>query len=315
MDARRALISIVIPCFNQARFLPDAIDSARSAEFEVETIVVDDGSTDGAGDVAKLYPIEVVRQENSGLAAARNRGLASATAPFVIFLDADDRLLPGGIDIGVRALAAHPECAMTYGRCTMMGPDGTFWPTPEQPVVYLDHYASLLRTNRIWMPAMAIFRRDALVAAGGFRSGFDAAADYDLYLRMARRVAIHDHGQRVAAYRRHAWSMSGNVSRMLADTLAVMRANRQDAVDAEMDDEWCEGYAAWQDFYGTQLVEEIRADLRGRRYSTAARKSALVARLAPEVFQRELGRALRRRYAGRAIPAAEMASASRRAEL
>ena len=315
MDARRALISVVIPCFNQARYLAEAIESARSPEYTVEIIVVDDGSTDGSGDVARRHDVVVIVQENRGLAAARNRGLDAASGTFVIFLDADDRLLPGGIDIAVRALAAHPECAMTYGRCTMMGPDGTFWPTPEQRVVYLDHYASLLRTNRIWMPAMAIFRRDALVATGGFRSGFDAAADYDLYLRLSRRAAIHDHGQRVAVYRRHSWSTSGNVSRRLVTTLAVMRANRQDAIEAEMDEEWCAGYAAWQDFYGTQLVEQIRADLRGRRYSTAARKSALVARLAPDVFQREVGRALRRRYAGRAIPAAGIASASRGAEL
>ena len=315
MEPRRTLISVVIPCFNQARYLPDAIESARSPEFEVEVIVVDDGSTDGTSDVAQRYGGVVIAQENSGLAAARNRGFEAAQGTFVIFLDADDRLLPGGIDIAVRALAAHPECAMTYGRCTMMGPDGTFWPTPEQPVVYLDHYASLLRTNRIWMPAMAIFRRDALVEAGGFRPGFDAAADYDLYLRLARRVAIHDHGQRVAAYRRHPPSMSGNASRMLTDTLEVMRMNRLDATEAGMDDEWRAGYTAWQDFYGTQLVEEIRADLRACRYSAAARKASVAARLAPEVFQRELGRALRRRYAGRAIPAAEMTSASRRAEI
>ena len=315
MDARRALISIVIPCFNQGRYLAEAIVSARSAGFAVETIVVDDGSTDDSRAIAEAQAVTVIAQDNAGVAAARNRGLEAATGTFVIFLDADDRMLPGGIDIAARALDAHPECAMTYGRCTMMGPDGTFWPTPEQAVVYADHYASLLHSNRIWMPAMAMFRRDAVVAAGGFRMGFDAAADYDLYLRLARRAAIHDHGQRVAAYRRHGSSMSGNAARMLAHTLAVMRANHRDAVEAGLADDWSDGYAAWQDFYGTQLVEELRSDLRAHRYSAAARKAGVAARLAPDVFQRELGRALRRRYAGRAIPAAEMASASRRAEI
>ena len=149
------------------------------------------------------------------------------------------------------------------------------------------------------MPAMAIFRREALAAAGGFRAGFDAAADYDLYLRLARRVAIHDHGQRVAAYRRHSSSISGNAARMLGDTLEVMRANRQDAIAADMDEHWRGGYAAWQEFYGAHLVDEVRADLRARRYSTAARKAGLVARLAPDVFQRELVRALRGRSTGR----------------
>jgi len=315
MDARRTLISVVIPCFNQARYIAEAIESARSAEFAVEVVVVDDGSTDGSGDIAKRYPITLIQQDNQGLARARNRGLAAATGTLVIFLDADDRLLPGGIDIGVRALTAHPECAMTYGRCKMMGPDGTLWPTPDQPVVYTDHYASLLHSNRIWMPAMAVIRREVLTEIGGFRMRFDAAADYDLYLRIAGRWAIHDHGQRVAAYRRHSSSMSGNAARMLDETLAVMRANRDAAVAARMEDDWQQGYGAWQDFYGTHLVEEIRADLRIHRYSRAARKSTVLARLAPDVFQRELKRALRRRYAGRAIPAAEIASASRRAEI
>jgi glycosyltransferase involved in cell wall biosynthesis len=297
MNARRALISVVIPCFNQARHVAEAIESARSPEFDVETVVVDDGSTDGSSEVAQRHPVVLITQENRGLAAARNRGLEASIGTFVIFLDAGDRLLPGGIDIAVRALAAHPECAMTYGRCTMMGPDGTFWPTPEQPVVYLDHYASLLRTNRIWMTATAIFRREALTEAGGFRPGFDAAADYDLYLRLARRVAIHDHGQRVAAYRRHSSSMSTSAARMLAETLEVMRSNRQDAIEADLEEHWRGGYAACQEFYGTHLVEEIRADLRARRYSAAARKAGLVARLAPDVFQRELVRALRRHSA------------------
>ena len=69
---------------------------------------------------------------------------------------------------------------------------------------------------------------------------------------------------------------------------------------------WQEGYGGWRDFYGTQLVEEIRADVRSHRVSHAFAKSMDLARLAPRVFARELGRAARRRYAGRTIPAAEI---------
>ena len=306
MDSARPLISVVIPCHNHAHFLADAIESATATEFPVEVVVVDDGSTDGSADVARRYRVNLIRQENRGLGAARNRGLAECRGTFIVFLDADDRMLPGGLDIAARALCAHRSCAFAYGRCVMMGPDGVFWPTPEQAIVRAGHYAAFLRTNPIWMPAMAILRREALQACGGFRQGFDAAADYDLYLRLATSNLVHDHGQRVAAYRRHGGSMSNSARRMLRETLTVMRQHRDIAKDTGFLAMWQEGYGGWRDFYGTQLVEEIRADVRSRRMSEAFAKSVDLARLAPNVFARELGRAARRRYAGRAIPAAEI---------
>jgi glycosyltransferase involved in cell wall biosynthesis len=306
MDSARPLISVVVPCYNHAHFLAEAIESARAQEFPVEVVVVDDGSTDGSADVAARYEVVLIRQENRGLAAARNRGLAACHGTFVVFLDADDRLLPGGLDTAARALCGHRSCAFAYGRCVMMGPDGVFWPTPEQAVVRAGHYAAFLRTNPIWMPAMAIIRREALQTCGGFRHGFDSAADYDLYLRLSANNQVHDHGQRVAAYRRHENSMSNSARRMLRETLAVMQLHRAAANDTGFLGVWQEGYGGWRDFYGTQLVEEIRADVRSRRVSHAFAKSMDLARLAPNVFARELGRAARRRYAGRAIPAAEI---------
>jgi glycosyltransferase involved in cell wall biosynthesis len=287
------MISIVIPCFNQGRFLGEAIASATSARFSVEVIVIDDGSTDETGAVAAAFPhVRYIRQANRGLAAARNRGLAASTGSYVIFLDADDRLLPGAINAGIEALTAHPHCAMAYGRCVMMGPDGARWPTPLTPIVASDHYGALLRTNPIWMPAMAIFRRDALERAGGFAYGIDAAADYDLYLRIARAHPVRDHGQLVAAYRRHPASMSGRAGRMLRETLAVMARNRPRG-DSKRLAAWREGYRQWQDFYGTQLVEEIRALVRRGRHGAAMRGSLLLARLAPGVFVRELSKKTR----------------------
>jgi glycosyltransferase involved in cell wall biosynthesis len=314
-DGLRPLVSVVIPCFNQAQFLRDAVSSVAARCARVEVIVVDDGSVDQTASVARgLDGVLLVRQGNRGLAAARNRGLRSASGEFIVFLDADDRLLPGAIDAGLRALRAHPECAMTYGRCVMTGPAGELWPTPEIPAVRSGHHAALLRTNLIWTPAMAMFRRDAVTDAGGFAEGFDGAADYDLYLRVSRDKPIHDHQQPVAAYRRHGGSMSGRAARMLRDTLAVMARNRPDDGHAELRSAWHEGYSRWQDFYGTQLVEEIRAHARLREWAAVRRKATTLASLAPWVFLRELRRAARRRYAGRAIPAAEISAARRRAE-
>ena len=294
MDTSRTLISVVIPCYNQGHFLADAIGSAKSGAYRVETIVVDDGSTDETPEVAARFPgVRYVRQDNRGLAAARNRGLQESSGDLVIFLDADDRLLPGGIDAGTRALAAQSGCAMAYGRCVMIGPDGTELPTPQQRRVLSGHYAVLLRTNPIWMPAMAIFRRGPLVAAGGFAAGFDGSADYDLYLRIAREHPVHDHGTLVAAYRRHDASMSGSACRMLRDTLAVMARHRPTEDQGPQLDAWREGCAAWREFYGTQLTEEIRAHVRRRQVASAAAKACTLGRYAPEVLRRETKRKLR----------------------
>ena len=294
MDSHRTLISVVIPCYNQGHYLEEAVRSAASAAYPVEVIVVDDGSTDGTPAVAaRCEGVRYVRQNNLGLAAARNRGLEEATGDLVIFLDADDRLTTGGIDVGARALAANPGCAMAYGRCVMMGPDGTVWPTPQQRRVLSGHHAVLLRTNPIWMPAMAIFRRAALVQTGGFASGFDASADYDLYLRIAGAHPVNDHGVLVAAYRRHDASMSGSAQRMLKDTLAVMERHRPNDNEVAQLEAWREGCEAWRDFYGTQLTEEIRGHVQRRQGGAAFTKTLTLARYAPQILRREALRKLR----------------------
>lgn len=321
MDTPRTVVSVVIPCYNQGHYLEEAITSAVSGPHRVEVIVVDDGSTDGTPEVAAKQPgVRYVRQENRGLAAARNRGLAEATGDLVIFLDADDRLMPRGIDTGANALAANPQCAMAYGRCVMIGPDGTQWPTPQQRRVLCGHHALLLRTNPIWTPAMAIIRRAVLLELNGFREGFDGSADYDLYLRIARAYPVHDHATTVAAYRRHSGSMSGSAGRMLRHTLAVMQLHRPDDGQPAQLDLWREGCEAWRDFYGTQLTEEIREHVKDLRFVPAFDKTCTLARYAPGILRREAGRKLRstlsrRRYAGRAIPAAEISAARRRADV
>jgi glycosyltransferase involved in cell wall biosynthesis len=296
-------VSIVVPCYNHAAYLAEAIRSIDAGSRGIEIIVVDDGSTDESSAVAASFgDVTYVRQSNQGVAAARNAGLARSAGRYVIFLDADDRLLPGAVDCGARALDAHPACAMAFGRCVMMGPDGRHWPTTSLPRIDANHHAALLRRNVIWMPAMAIFRRDALVALGGFAAGFDAAADYELYLRITERWEAHDHTQLVAAYRRHEANMSGNAARMLRETLTVMRCHVPG--DAVLTEAWQDGCRNWRDFYGTQLVEEIRGHVRRREAVAAARKAVTLACWHPACFVRQLMKKTRLVARSRFTPAA-----------
>lgn len=86
-------LSIIIPCYQQAEYLPDAIESALAQTVPCEVIVINDGSTDHTLDIAKGYPVKVIDQINKGLASARNTGIMNATGTYILPLDADDILL------------------------------------------------------------------------------------------------------------------------------------------------------------------------------------------------------------------------------
>ena len=276
------VVSVIVPCFNHGRYLREALASVGTPEVRTEIIVVDDGSNDSTSEVIATFDttneFRSVRQHNAGLAAARNRGLRESRGRYIVFLDADDRLVPGAIELGVAKLDERPECAFVFGRCRMMDQDGTVLVTPDQPRIVRDHYRELLRQNYIWMPAMAMFRRDPLERIGGFNSEVNAAADYEMYLHLARHYPVHDHAQVVAHYRKHDGSMSRNAARMLRETLAVMRSQRPflEGDEASLA-AYEEGWRMWQDFYGAHLATEIRIAARNYRWLEAASKAAVLA--------------------------------------
>ncbi len=271
MDGERELpVSVVIPCHNQARYLPDAIASALAQRAgRPEVIVVDDGSTEPLAGVVGRYPgVRLLTQSNGGVAAARNAGLAVCSRPCVVFLDADDRLMPDGLAIGLAALEAHPEAAGAVGLCQVIDPDGRPRPFRQQPPVEGDVYAALLRSNFVWMPAEVIYRRDEVVRKEGFDLSTPAAADYDLYLRLAWDHHFVLHRQVVAEYRMHDGNMSANGLLMLRSTLRVLERQWPRArLCRELRAAYAEGHRFWRDFYGDRVVEEIRSSLKsqGRR--------------------------------------------------
>ena len=275
------LVSIVIPCYNHGAFLAEALASIGTPGSRTEIIVVDDGSTDSTSDVVATFEtaneFRCVRQQNAGLAAARNRGLRESRGQFVIFLDADDRLAPAAVDIGTAMLHEHPECAFVFGRCRMMDRDGHLLETPAQPRIVRDHYRELLRRNYIWMPGMVTFRREALERIGGFNPAVNASADYEVYLHIARHHPVYDHGRVVAYYRKHNTNMSGNAARMLRETLAVMSSQRPflEGDEASLA-AYHEGWRNWQEFYGEHLATEIRTAVRDRRLIQALGKASVL---------------------------------------
>src|SRR5262245_48924076 len=120
------LVSIVIPCFKQGHFLGEAIESVLNQSYpNHEIIVIDDGSPDNTSQVASHYAgVRLIRQENQGLSAARNRGISESHGEFLVCLDADDRLLPGALESGLTCMSERPESELVFGRYRGIEADG-----------------------------------------------------------------------------------------------------------------------------------------------------------------------------------------------
>jgi glycosyltransferase involved in cell wall biosynthesis len=265
-------VSVVIPCYNQARFLGEAIQSVLCQGYtDLEIIVVDDGSKDGTEEVASGYAnedsrVRLIRQENQGLAAARNRGLAEVGGEYVVFLDSDDRLVSEALEVGVRELAAHPGCAFVSGICRKIRADGSIVPGWEQFRVRDDPYLELLRSCPVYVPAV-MYRRFVFDAVGDFDSSYKAAEDYDLYYRILERFPVYCHDTLVAEIRRHEANMTRDRTLMLKYNMAALRSQRKRVrEDARYKDAYKAGERLWRDWHGTPVVNQVRAHLKEGRW-------------------------------------------------
>jgi glycosyltransferase involved in cell wall biosynthesis len=281
---RAGLVSVVIPCYNQAHFLGEAIESVLAQRYtDFEVIVVDDGSTDNTSEVASRYEeVRLIRQQNRGLAGARNRGLGEARGEYVVFLDSDDRLLAKALEVGVRELESHPECAFVSGHYRPIDPSGASLAVPPRPDVGRDHYLSLLRENYIKMTASVVYRRWVFGEVGGFDGSVDAAADWDLYLRVARRFPVHHHNELVAEYRRHGATMSTDPALILRSTAAVLRTQREHVKgNKQYEKAYKAGMGALQEHNAVNLAKDIKSRARERQWAKAARDALALARYYP----------------------------------
>jgi len=295
-------VSVVIPCFNQGHFLADAIESVRAQSLQAdEIIVVDDGSTDRTRTVARRFAeVRYLAQPNLGLARARNRGMRAARGDFLVFLDADDRLRPRALLAGMRELEACPSAALVYGLGQRIDEAGRPLPTSPPEPLGPDAYEGLLRHNPIWTPGLAMFRRSLCADALHFNPAVDASADYELYLRLARRHRIHGYAEIVADYRHHRGSMSRNASLMLSSTLQVLHTQRRHLATEGRRRAYDDGLQNWRSLYGDQVVDQIRADWRDvRRWRGLAASLAVIMRYYPAGIAMHARRKLQRVLATR----------------
>jgi glycosyltransferase involved in cell wall biosynthesis len=216
----RGTVAVVIPCFNDGETVPAAVRSAADQDRLDELVVVDDGSTDPST-VAVLARLEetgvrVVRRANGGLGLARMTGVDATSADYVFPLDADDRLLPGALRALADRLDANPGLALVWGDYQLFGTRHYLQRTAET----LDRWQITYQND---LPASALVRRSALLAAGGWelRGGYE---DWDLWMALAERG---ERGARVPLvvyeYRQHGPRMLGDSASKHGDTYRLLQ--------------------------------------------------------------------------------------------
>lgn len=255
---KKPLVSVIIPCFNQGRFLKEAIVSIQRQTYqEIEIIVVDDGSSDSTREVAVSLNVKYFYQPNAGLAAARNRGVAHSNGLFLVFLDADDILYPHAIACNLKYLFENPSWLFVSGGHDKV--DEKLLPLEHQERALIpttEHFKTLLRGNYIGMHG-AVMYRCRVFDEFQFDTSLEACEDYDLYLRVTRKYPVGSHGERIAAYRHHGANMSANILKMFTNVRKVhSRQGRHLRDDAERR-AWTEGVRVWEEYYGSLLYRNL----------------------------------------------------------
>jgi glycosyltransferase involved in cell wall biosynthesis len=218
-----ASISIVIPAYNAARFLPATLESVFAQRGTGQVIVVNDGSTDNTREVLEAYRsrTDYVEQANQGVSVARNAGLARVSAPYVIFLDADDTLIDGALDAFREAAEKSASDAVLFGDCllseTATG-TGPLRSRPQfagpPPVPAQRFFEGGGHPPSAFCISTAVARR-----VGGFDKRLSYAADLDFLMRCGTIAPFVHVTRPVVRYLQHSEQMSHRLRLAVRDTI------------------------------------------------------------------------------------------------
>ena len=208
-----SLVSVVIPTYNYARYLPETIASVFAQTHKnIQLIIINDASTDNTDEViAELqqrYDFVYLKNEvNKERSASLNIAHQSVQGEFIISLDADDLLLPDAITLHLENLQQYPEAAFSYGAIDFLLSDGTTRPS-EMPLHSGELFDLLFMGNFI-LPLSAMYRAAAWRATVGFNEK-TTLQDWDIWLKLLRQGPARSMNKTVAHYRRHAESAHQN---------------------------------------------------------------------------------------------------------
>lgn len=240
------LVSVIIPAFNASAHIGRALDSVVAQDYSpIEILVVDDGSTDCTAAIVKnnVPKARLISQENAGVAAARNTGLAQATGDLICFLDADDGWFPGKMRAQVDYLCRHPEVGLVYHDWIVWSPDNVWEEPPKDALVTaglpeVDQersgfiYPQLL-LSCIIHTSTVMLRRHVVDEVGFFDITLKSGEDYDYWLRVSQEKEIHKLARTYSYYRFVAGSLSTTPGQVNYEYEVVVRALKKWGVPAQ----------------------------------------------------------------------------------
>jgi glycosyltransferase involved in cell wall biosynthesis len=214
-------VSVCIPTYNTAQYLPAAIESVLAQDYgDFELVVSDNASTDQTPDLCRRYAdprLRYVRfEEMVGQAANWNRCLDLATGEYVVLLHADDVVLPGFVRQSSAVLDGHPNVGLVHCAVQHIAPDGsplhlqTLYPEDQIDAGH-DRFRQLLMTGCLINPAGVMVRRSAYTAVGRFTEDVVWGVDWHMWLRLALHTDVAYLAEPLACYRQHAQSGTSGV--------------------------------------------------------------------------------------------------------
>ena len=221
----RTKVTIVVPAYNADRWLRDALNSAVAQTYRAhEIIVVDDGSEDRTGEIARSFgdKIKYIKQPNQGVSAARNTALRAATGDWIALLDSDDLIVPEKLEKQVAVIEANPELVVVYSAFQYLFSNGETLQKPSFPAVKL---WPGLRYRTPILPSTSMIRRSALEEVGGFSTEYHHGEDWELWFRLVRRYsakAFQDVPETLTTYRHWENNVTKNFARTAAAALRLL---------------------------------------------------------------------------------------------
>lgn len=232
---RRPTVSVIIPAFqSESRIGETLARLVQQTYADFEVVVVDDGSTDTTSEIVRRFAemdprVRLVVQSNGGIAAARNRGIEAADGELIAFLDDDDRWHPQKLELQVARLREVPEASVVSCFSALVDPEGLLLGWRLGGVTEGDVYREMLEWDMVSGGSVVLVTRRALDEVGGFDVDLPDRADWELWIRLARRHLFTCVPQTLVGYTRRTDSVSQNHERMIDFGREVLeKARRED---------------------------------------------------------------------------------------
>lgn len=215
----KPLVSVIIPNYNYARYVREAVDSVLAQTYpNIEIIVVDDGSKDESKEILQNYgdKIKLIFQKNQGVSAARNNGIRQSKGEFIAFLDADDAWLPQKVEKQVERFLSDDSCGMVHVGVQDIDADGKSLQTHLDGLEGDVSHELLLFMRPVILGGGSgiMIRREILKEIGGFDPRLSTSADWDVVYQVSNRYKVGFIGEILLKYRMHGSNMHGNIPRM-----------------------------------------------------------------------------------------------------